>query len=186
MACTFVWMHTNDSQETGRHSSCCPAVHLIAVHCSSISLFSKRSHNANICSPENNELQVCSAKAGSLELVHVVCFCVAACFHLCMCVCEFSELEQGAWGGVFCCSWGATVPSPNRSLVPAVVPGEASEWGGLTSHTRTHTQPLPAQPQLGLPHHPGPAPLGLAERQRGSGVGVGWDVLGGVLWPLSY
>jgi len=62
-----------------------------------------------------------------MGLVYVVCLCVTVCFRVSVCLCVFTVLEQGALGGVFCCSWGATVLSPNRSLVPAIVPGEPSE-----------------------------------------------------------
>lgn len=60
-------------------------------------------------------------KTLSLELVYVIYLCVVV---VVVFMCVFTELEQGALGGVFCCSWGATVLSPNRGLVPAVVPRE--------------------------------------------------------------
>lgn len=74
-------------------------------------------YNTNMYNPNTKNNEFCLLTTVSLELAGL---CVVACFR----VRVFTELEQGALGGVFCYSWGATVLSPNRSLVPAVVPGE--------------------------------------------------------------
>lgn len=60
---------------------------------------------------------------GQVAVWSCVC-CVFMFSSISVCACVFSGLEQAALGVAFCCSWGATVLSPNRSLVPAVVPRE--------------------------------------------------------------
>lgn len=95
-----------------------------------------------------------------------VCLCVVACFHV------FTELEQGALGGVFCCSWGATVLSPNRSLVPAVVPGEGF-WMRGSNFTHTHPPPPPSPARARPPPPPSPVPWDWPRDKEG--VGLGWD-----------
>lgn len=139
----------------------------------------------NMWNSEKQWVLLCLLRAVGLELVYVVHLCVAACFH----VCVLTELEQGALGGVFCCSWGATVLSPNRSLVPAVVPGEGF-WMRGSNFTHIHTHKYAHTSSILSSSSASPTtlsvPLGLAEKQRGSGAGVGWDVWGGALWPLSY
>lgn len=171
---------------TGR-APCCPAVHLIAVlNALPILLPSSRAPSLQTCeTPKKQWVLLCLLRAVGLELVYVVHLCVAACFH----VCVFTELEQGALGGVFCCSWGATVLSPNRSLVPAVVPGKGF-WMRGSNFTHIHTHKYAHTSSILSSSSASPTtlsfPLGLAEKQRGSGAGVGWDVWGGALWPLSY
>lgn len=149
-------------------ASCCPAVHLIAVHFT-LTLFMPCLVNPlkiRACATNNSKNNGLSAEDGSVWSLWTLC--VYVWLHVSVCV--FSELEQAALGGVFCCSWGATVLSPNRSLVPAVVPREGF-W--MRGSNFTHTPP-PLHPQLepGLPHHP-LYPLGLAKRQKG--VRLGWD-----------
>lgn len=116
------------------------------------------------------------------------CVCCVACVFMCSCmfpyacVSVFSELEQAALGGVFCCSWGATVLSPNKSLVPAIVPGEGFWMRGSNFTHPSFSIPTSSQASPTTLSDP----LGLAKRQRGSAAGVGWDVWGGAPWPLSY
>lgn len=89
----------------------------------------------------------------------------------CVRMCVLSELEQAALGGVFCCSWGATVLSPNRSLVPAVVPREGF-WMRGSNFTHSPPSPSPARAR------PPPPPL----RSLGTGQETkrecGWGGMG--------
>lgn len=189
MSCMYVWLHTNTSSE----NQACSVLSSCPPYCCSqcalalpILLPSSRAPSLQTCeTPKKQWVLLCLLRAVGLELVYVVHLCVAACFH----VCVFTELEQGALGGVFCCSWGATVLSPNRSLVPAVVPGKGF-WMRGSNFTHIHTHKYAHTSSILSSSSASPTtlsfPLGLAEKQRGSGAGVGWDVWGGALWPLSY
>lgn len=178
---------THTQAVRSQHASCCPAVHLIAVHCT-LSLFarcptakcptvSSRTHTSNPKHTPNNELFRGDGQYGP----RICCVFKSGCMfpHVCLYACVYVKAEQAALGGVFCCSWGATVLSPNRSLVPAVVPREGF-W--MRGSNFTHTPPpSPFPVQAGLPHHPLRS-LGTGQETKR----VGWDVWGGALWPLSY
>lgn len=112
--------------------SCCPAVRLISAHCAlslSPSLpFSLSLSHSSAC--------ISVVQFFSVEGFYYYCkrplslswgeSLFGAPVYVCVYVCALTGLEQGVLGGVFCCSWGAPVLSPNRSLVPAVVPGEGA------------------------------------------------------------
>lgn len=97
--------------------------------------------------------------------------CVYVQFHFRAWVCVFSGMEQAALGGAFCCSWGATVLSPNRSLVPAVVPREGF-WMRGSNFTHTHT-PSPSPARAWPPPTPSPIPWDCPRDKEG--VRLGWD-----------
>lgn len=173
-----VWMHAYTSRET-------PACFLLSScppYCSSLHARSFPPPSYWKC-PVGNPLitHTCTTtstlKTMSCLLKFGPCVCcvfMRGCMfpYVCVYMCVFSELEQAALGGVFCCSWGATVLSPNRSLVPAVVPREGF-W--MRGSNFTHTPPPSPSPARGRPPPPPLRSLGTGQETKRE---CGWGGMG--------